>query len=229
SPRRRPGCARARPGPDGARPRRTPTEWPRTCPASRCAREARRAMWPHAAPTPPACGSRARPASSPVEQALGDRRVGVDAAVAEEGPVAPYLLLVGEVALDDEHLLGAARGRLQHDAEGITRERRAPELEPAVGWALVPDAVHGRHVDAVGDRVRALHRLPGRDLRLAMRGLLARMPANGAGVEEHVGAGEGCQARRLGVPLVPAHEGADPAGRRVEGTEAEVAGREVEL
>src|SRR5206468_11181358 len=186
SPRRRPGCARARPGSGGARPRRTPTEWRRTCPASRCAREARRATWPHAAPTRPACGSRARPASSPVEQALGDRRVGVDAAVAEEGPVAPHLLLMGEVALDDEDLLGAARGLLQHDAEGIAHERRAPELEAAVGWALVADAVHGRHVDAVGDRVRALHRLPGRDLRLAVRGLLARVPADRGRVEEDV-------------------------------------------
>src|SRR5256885_3850248 len=49
--------------------------------------------------------------------------------------------------------------------------RSAPELEAAVGWALVPDAVHGRHVDAVGDRVRALHGLPGGNLSLAVLGL----------------------------------------------------------
>src|SRR5256885_13650709 len=105
--------------------------------------------------------------------------------------------------------------------------RSAPELEAAVGWALVPDAVHGRHVDAVGDRVRALHGLPGGDLRLAVLGLLARVPADGGGIEEDVGAGQRGQAGRLGVPLVPAHERADPPGGRVEGAEAEVAGREV--
>src|SRR5881296_1866233 len=123
-----------------------------------------------------------------VEQALGDRRVSVDAAVAEEGPVTPHLLLVGEVALDDEEVLGGARGFGEHHAEGIAHERRAPELEAAVGRALVPDAVHGRHVDAVGDRVRALHGLPGGHLRLAVVGLLARVPADGGRVEEDVGA-----------------------------------------
>src|SRR5438876_6904936 len=149
----------------------------------------RRARWRRAAPTPPACGSRARPASSPVEQPLGDRRVGIDAAVAEEGPVAPHLLLVGEVALDDEDRLGVARGLLQHDAERVTDERRAPELEAAVGRALVPDPVRGRHADAVGDRVRALHGLPGGDLRLAVPGLLAPVPADGGWAGRAAGAG----------------------------------------
>src|SRR5438128_1089009 len=62
------------------------------------------------------------PPRSSVEQPLGDPAVGVDAAIAEEGPAPPDVLLPGEVALDDEHLLGAPRCLSKDDTEGIAGE-----------------------------------------------------------------------------------------------------------
>src|SRR6185312_16248992 len=107
---------------------------------------------------------------------------------------------------------------------------RAPELEPVAAFgALVPDAVDDRDVDAVGDRVRALDRLPGRALRHAVLGLLARVPADRRRIEEHGGAAERREPRAFRVPLVPADESPDPPRLDVEGLEAEVARREVEL
>ena len=100
---------------------------------------------------------------------------------------------------------------------------------PSPGRLLVPDAVDRRDVDAVGDRVRALHRLPRRRLRRAVLRLLGGVPADRRRVEEHVRARQRRQPRRLRVPLVPADQRADAAERAVERAEAEVAGREVEL
>ena len=59
--------------------------------------------------------------------------------------------------------------------------------------------------------------------------LLVRVPADGGRVEEHGGALQRGQPRALGIPLVPADQRADPAGPGVEGPEAQVARREVEL
>ena len=55
------------------------------------------------------------------------------------------------------------------------------------------------------------------------------MPADRGRIEEDRRAAQRGEARALGIPLVPADERADPPGLRVEGLEAEVAGREVEL
>src|SRR5262245_18725582 len=168
---------------------RRPNARPRAFPAraSRCARAATPARWRRAAPTPPACGIpalRACPApGSSVEEALRDGRVSVDAPVAEKGPVAPHVLLVRAVALDDEHCLVRPRGLGQHDAEGVADERRAPELESAVRCSLVSDPVHCGHLHAVGDGVRALHHLPRGHLPFAMRRLLAGLPADRGGIE----------------------------------------------
>ena len=99
---------------------------------------------------------RARAGQRSVEEALLDAAVGVDAAVAQERPVAPHLLDAAEVALADQDLLLVDRG-LGHDhAERVAHERRAPELEPGLAGppGLVADPVDRRHVDAVGDGVR---------------------------------------------------------------------------
>ena len=50
---------------------------------------------------------------------------------------------------------------------------------PPSGGPFVADAVDRRDEDAVGDRVDALHRLPGVVLRRAELGLLLRVPADG--------------------------------------------------
>ena len=127
--------------------------------------------------------------------------------------------------------------RLRDDAaERIGEEAAAPEFEarPAGTIAadvavLVADAIHARDVDAVGDGVGALNGLPGIVLRRAELVFLRRMPADGGGIEEDLGALQRGEARAFGIPLVPADERADAAVRRVDGLESEIAGREVEL
>ena len=79
---------------------------------------------------------------------------------------------------------------------------------------LVADAVDGGDEDAVGDGVGALDGLPGVVLRRAEFVLLGRMPADGGGIEEDVGALQRGEARGFGIPLVPADERADAAEAR---------------
>src|SRR6185503_10627704 len=106
-----------------------------------------------------------------------------------------------------------------------------PELETraALGRDLVAHAVHHRYVHAVRDGVPALDGAPGIALGHAVLRLLVGMPADGGRIEEDGRALQGGEARALGIPLVPADEGADLALGRVDRAEAEVAGREVEL
>jgi hypothetical protein len=59
--------------------------------------------------------------------------------------------------------------------------------------------------------------------------LFLRVPADGRGIEDDIGAGHGNQAGGFGIPLVPADEDAQPAEKRLECAEAEVAGGEVEF
>src|SRR5262245_39222219 len=93
-----------------------------------------------------------------------------------------------------------------HDAEWITDERRAPELEAAVPGSLVSGAVDGRDVDAVGNRMSALDRSPGVVLLHAELGFLARVPADRRRIDERLGALQGRQTRPFGTPLIPAHQ-----------------------
>ena len=73
-----------------------------------------------------------------IQKPLGDRGVGVDAAVAEERPVAAGLLLELRVALGEEDLLGVAAGPGEDAAERVGQERAAPELEAAAGGPSWP-------------------------------------------------------------------------------------------
>src|ERR1700761_3260338 len=171
-----------------------------------------------------------------VEESLHDGLVGVDAAVAQEGPVAARVFEQAQVDLADEDLFLVVRGLGNDAAEGIGEERSAPELEagalPLVALqvaVLHAYAVDGGNKDSVGDGVAALDGLPGVILGLAELGLLRRVPADGGRVEEQVRALQRGDARAFGIPLVPADEGPDLAHGGVEGLEAEVAGGEVEL
>ncbi len=106
--------------------------------------------------------------------------VGVDAAVAEEGPVAANLLLQLDVHLGEEDLFLVVAGLGDDAAEGIGDEGAAPELEAravdcaaadvAVSW---PTRLTDADVDAVGDGVGALDGEPGVVLRGAPLGLLS--------------------------------------------------------
>ena len=100
---------------------------------------------------------------------------------------------------------------------------------PPSGGISWPDAVHHRDVHAVRDGVAALDGAPGVALAGAVLALLVRVPADGGRKEEDDRALERGEARALRVPLVPADQRADLALLGVDGAEAEVAGREVEL
>src|SRR5207247_996667 len=58
---------------------------------------------------------------------------------------------------------------------------------------------------------------------------LLRVPADRRRIEEHARALEGGEPGGLGIPLIPADQGSDAAGPRVDRLEPEVAGSEVEL
>src|SRR5690606_2753270 len=144
-----------------------------------------------------------------VDETLVELGVGVDPAIAQKRPIAPRLGDQVAIAIDYQNLFAVGAGARQHVAEGVTDERAAPELEAA----LDADAVDGDDEDAVGDGVRALHRLPRCLLRRAEALFLRVVPANRRRVEEHVGTAQCRQTGGLGKPLVPTNQRSDVATR----------------
>src|SRR5262249_19210692 len=105
----------------------------------------------------------------------------------------------------------------------------APKFKPAGIGSLMTDPIDSRDVDAIGDRVRSLNRLPSTRLGGAKLGLLCRMPADRRGIKENLRSFEGCQTSGFWVPLVPADQCPHAGERCVEHFEAKVAGGEVVL
>src|SRR5690606_18773798 len=114
-----------------------------------------------------------------IAEAVGEVAVGVDAAIAEEGPPAAGLLadLGGDFGNQDFFLIAAGLG--DDAAERIGHEGMAPEFKAAFFGPLMTNAVDGADEDAVGDGVGTLHGLPGADLGLAEFGLFTGVPADG--------------------------------------------------
>src|SRR5687768_1945394 len=81
----------------------------------------------------------------------------------------------------------------------------------AVGPRLVfmADAVGGGDVYAIGDRMRALDRAPGLDLRPPPFVLFRWMPADRGRIEEDLRTEQRGDPCRFGIPLVPADQHAD--------------------
>src|SRR5262249_59264951 len=129
------------------------------------------------------------------------------APIAEERPVAAHVFHQLAIALHDQNLFLVVARLLQDLAERVADERAAPELDPVTDDPLVPDAVDRAHVGAVGDGVPAHARLPRRVLPLAELDLLARVPADGGGAEDHLRALQRRQPARCGLPRRPADEG----------------------
>ena len=115
-------------------------------------------------------------------------------------------------------------------AVGIGDETLAPEFEAgaAIG-RFVADAVRRGDVAAVGDRVAALDGLPRIMLPLPVLRLLGGMPADGGGVEKNLRTAQRGEARRFGIPLIPADADANGGELRPPREEAEIARREVEF
>ncbi len=71
--------------------------------------------------------------------------------------------------------------------------------------------------------------LPSRVLGDAVFRLFRRMPPDGCGKEENLGAAHGGEPGRLGIPLIPADQDADLRVARLPGPKAKIAGSEVKL
>src|SRR5688572_7274001 len=117
-----------------------------------------------------------------VQVPSGDVLVCVDPAVAEEGPMGAARAHLREIAGGDEHFFSGPAFDQETSAR-IRDEAAAPELDAALGVALVAYPVHRAHVDAVGDGVASLDRLPGRLLLRPVLVLLRREPPDGCGIE----------------------------------------------
>src|SRR5688500_4866687 len=110
-----------------------------------------------------------------VDEAAAEVPVGVNATVAQEGPVGSGEFDFPQVAFRHQGLLMVVAGSLHDLAIGAGDEALPPELDSilAGGIALVveddfaPDAVGGTHEAPVGDRVGAHHELPRLVLRAA--------------------------------------------------------------
>ncbi len=144
-------------------------------------------------------------------EAAGEIRVGVDPAVAQEGPAAARLLALAQIAVRQEERGGVARCALDDAAEGVGDERLSVEADARVGTgqALLADAVDRGDEDPVRDRVGALDGLPGVVLDGVLVRALVELPADRGRIGEQVGAGERRRPRGLGKPLVPADQHAD--------------------
>src|SRR4051794_17833328 len=117
--------------------------WARSGRASPRDCAARRSRWPRVAPIPPACGTRGLASTRPsIQYPAQNPFIGIDAAVAQEGPVTADLFNPARIAFDDEGLLAVVRALRQHLSERIGYERAAPELEPMLRRSFIPDAVH---------------------------------------------------------------------------------------
>src|SRR5689334_16686804 len=107
-----------------------------------------------------------------------NRRVRIDAAIAQEGPIAACVLDQLRVAHGGEDL-GALPGFGENAAEGVGDEGVAEELDPfSAGFVLVPDAIGRRDEDSVGDGMCALDRAPRVLLCLPELLLLGGVPAD---------------------------------------------------
>src|SRR5579862_4293663 len=112
--------------------------------------------------------------NSAFQEAFGHPFVRVDAAVAEEGPVAPDLFRLTEIATNDQVFFAIVCRLGNHFAKRTGNERAAPEFEPAIPCPFVTDAIDRGNVNAVGNRMSPLHGLPGLILLVAKLGFLLR-------------------------------------------------------
>src|ERR1035441_9207041 len=216
-----------------------------TSPASLHGNAATQARWMRAAPTRPACDTRAQQevleealegGSFSVNHAAGDRSIAVDAAVAQKRPVAANFFQVLQVHFTEKNFLLVVQCLSQYAAEGIAEKRSAPEFK-ALARCGVPtnvarfkaDAINDAHINAVGNRMRALNRPPGIMLRHAKLGLLRWMPSDSGRVKQNARTLQSRQPRTFRIPLVPANQRSDSSRVRIESLEAEIARSEVKL
>src|SRR5690349_8554334 len=131
------------------------------------------------------------------EPAIKDGLVGINAPVAQEGPIATSLFAPGGIAFDHENLLLAVGRFRNYLAERVGHEGVAPKLQPGITVLRMPfesNPVDHRGVHTIGNRMTALNGFPGLELRRAKLRFLVRMPADAGGIKNDLGAAEGREA-----------------------------------
>ena len=97
------------------------------------------------------------------------------------------------------------------------------------GSGSVSGAVNSHHRQTIGHSVSALHNSPCFALAFLLLGRIAAFVADGRGVNQQFCTAQCHEACSFGIPLVPAHLYAQTTNRGVNGLEAHIAGREIEL
>src|SRR5882724_9151013 len=148
--------------------------------------------------------------SLPVNQPTGDRSIGIDAAVTQEGPVAADIFEVSQVHFAEQDLFFVMRSFGDDATKRVTKEGSSPEFEAFSGNRIAADvprfeshAIHHAYVDAVGDSVGPLDGSPRIVLRDTELGLLRRMPSDGGRIEQNACALQRRNARTFRIPLIP--------------------------
>ena len=138
-------------------------------------------------------------------------------------------------ALDGDALLDLISPQKDVDGFGVFNAGRLLLNEKGGLVAATPKGIL-RMLESTGETLAGKHaviigrsKIVGRPLAALLFGRVRAFEAYGRGVDEQFGAGQGHEPCALGVPLVPADLHAEAPDRRVDGAEAEVAGREVEL
>src|SRR5207245_1653961 len=129
------------------------------------------------------------------------------------------------LASSDQHLFFVG-GSFCHDAAKRIGDKR---LTPKRELAFLTYSINGRHVNAVGNSVRALDRLPCGMLRLVHVLLFVWQPADCRRIEQKLRTGKRGQTRRFGKPLVPTNQRANLAMLRPMSLKTKIAGCEIEL
>src|SRR5258705_517674 len=86
--------------------------------------------------------------SLPIQQTAGNRSIRVDAAIAQEGPVAADVFQVTQVHFAEQNLFPVVRRFRHYAAKGVTEERASPELEALAGSGVAAD-VAGFQSDSI--------------------------------------------------------------------------------
>ena len=108
----------------------------------------------------------------------------------------------------------------------------APEIDAcglAGGVGFHAGTVDRDHGQAVGYAVTALDQLPGLTLLRLLPVGVGGNAADGGGIDEHLGSGEGHCTGGFRIPLVPADQHAQGSQGSLDGLEAQVSGSEIEL
>src|SRR4030095_7208509 len=124
--------------------------------------------------------------------------VGIDATIAEKGPVLSCLINLREIAIDHENLFLLGRCFGDYAPERISDERLSPEVE----LAFAANAIDDHHKDSIRNSVSALDRFPCGMLGQVDFRFLIRQPTDRGRIKKKLCTTERSESRCFRKPLV---------------------------